>query len=222
MTTRAYTESSGANQGTSTVLVERTPGSIRLVEERKQADGAIQQFDVTFDPATLQPSSWTRVSRKDDFEESTVISITNGKVVARTYDAGGKEKKVSSIAVPDAPWCIAPLTKFHAALCVASNAPMGIFRNVSVAPDGALKVAEVAVAELGSTTVIVSAGEFKCRQLKLSPQSALVAALMPPAEMFIGEDAPHPMVKTVLSPTRFSSTIATELEAYTVEDKAAP
>jgi hypothetical protein len=131
-------------------------------------------------------------------------------------------KNTESVKVPPSPWCLAPLIKFQAALCVASNVPMGIFRNISVGTDGGLKVVEVKIEDLGSTNVTVPAGSFPCRRLRLSPESALMSALMPPGEMFIAESGLHPMVKTVLSATRLGPTIVTELESYKTENQPAP
>jgi len=216
MTTRAFVQKSGEQEGSSRSEIRHAPGRVRFTEARTTAKGRSQRVDVVFDPQTLQPLAWTRFLGEGADEIRTELHITNGQIEARTYSRE-KVMTVSSLAVPDSPWCVAPLVRFQAARFVAGSGTVSRVRNIAVTEDGTLKVAEMEFHDLGPVTVNVPAGEFRCRRLRLSPQSVLASALVPAGELFISEDGAHPMVKTVLPPSPLSSAIVTELESYAVE-----
>ena len=216
MTTRAFVQKSGEEEGSSQSDLIYEQGRVRLAEVRTPTKGRVQRVDVVFDPETLHPISWIRRIGDGADEIRTELQLAKGQIEARTLK-GGKITKVSTVAVPEPPWCVAPLVKFQAALCVAASGTIRHIRTVAVREDGSLKLAEMKVEYLGLATVTVPAGEFRCHHLRLTPQSKLMTALVPDGAIFLGEDGTHPMVKTILPATPLSSAIVTELQSYTVQ-----
>ncbi len=212
---RVAEEGSGAEQGSMSSEIRREPGRVHVTEDRKQK-GSPQKFDVTFDAATLQPVSWTRITGEGDAATRTEVRVADGKIESKTY-AGETLKNSASVAMPASPFCIAPMFKFSLAQMLDKNSLPSALHNVNVTSDGSLKVADGKVEDLGKESVTTPAGKFECRHLRVTAKSAMISALMPPLEMYLAADGTHPMVKLVMAPSRMSANIVTELQAYKVE-----
>ncbi|MFH0908599.1 MAG: hypothetical protein V1929_07545 [bacterium] len=111
MQTRAFVQQSGENEGSSQGELYREPGRAQLVGVRTTAKDKTEHLDVVSDPETLQPVFWTRRIGNGASAIRTEMHIANGKIEARTYE-GDKVRNVSTLAVPAAPWCVAPLIRF--------------------------------------------------------------------------------------------------------------
>lgn len=220
MTTLAVTQGSGAKEGASTIEITRDGGRVHMVEERTTEKGEYNKYDVTFDEATLAPLAWTRIVGRGDAARRTELKIVDGLFEAKTY-AGSDVVKTATAAVPAGPYCVAPLLKFFLARAVASNALPRGFANVGMPDDGSIRITEGRLRDLGSETFETAAGKFTCRHIEVSAKSMMLAALVPPMELFISETKPHPMVRMYMTPTKASATIKTDLQTYRYEPDAA-
>ena len=220
MRMRAYIQGVDEAQGSTEITIRRTAGQVHLTEERQTSKGEQQRYDVTFAGDTLRPVAWTRTSTSGTTTSVTQLLIVGDQLKASTRTGSGPAT-TSALRIPGEPWCVAPLMKFFAARCVASGTDKTVLHHVNVPPDGELKVTDVDIADLGIERVATPAGEFQCHRIRFSPRSVMMSALVPPAELFIGTDSTHPLVKMVLSPTRVSSPIVTELEEYQLEPHTA-
>lgn len=218
-TQQAIEQGSGEVKGTSATELQAIDGRIHMVEERSSSSKPPIRFEIEFDSATLRPYSWVRTSGSGDSALRTELEFSDTQVESKVFRSG-KVIREFSIPMPKPPVFVAPLLRFQLALGLGSNHVSGIIRNIRVTEDGALAVDEIKVEDLGPTEITVAAGTFMCRRFRLSPQSWMLSTLVPPGEMFIGEDDGHPLVRAVISPTRLSAPVVTEMTSYSNEPLA--
>ncbi|MFH0907917.1 MAG: hypothetical protein V1929_04075 [bacterium] len=217
---RAATENRAETQGTSRMEILRSGERIRVVEDRRQQNGTSYRFEVEFEPATLIPITWTRAKVTGEKEQRTELRVEGGVIETRTY-TGNTLTGTHRIDTPGQPFCIVPLLRFQLALLASADGVTETIRVVRVQDDGAMAVDEVHVENLAEEDVTVPAGTFGCRRLRLTPLSWWMSTAVPPGHMYVATSGFHPLVKIVMSPTRISAPIITELLTYEVEQETA-
>jgi hypothetical protein len=206
-------EGSQEKQGASHNIITREAGKVHFIEEREATSyGKSARFDIVFDPVTLLPSSWTRIVGGSNSTVKTEVKVAGGKIESKVF-TGDTVTHTSSIDVPATAFCLPPMLRYQIAKLVDVNTFPASFLNVSVAEDGSMKAIEVKVEDMGTTKVDVPAGSFQCRHLKVAAKSSMVSALVPPGDLFLTVEPPHMMIKMTMSPSRFSSTIVTEMQS---------
>ena len=207
---RTIRERDGVVQAESSLEMWEEGGRVCLVEEHAFSNGTRSVSRVEVDPDSLQPLAWERSHTNGSGTVVVALRLLDGRIETATTAGDGAPQR-RSIPVPEAPYAIVPLIKLHLARAVETGIIPGLMRQVLVLPDGSMQVVESRVKDLGESTVEVPAGRYRCRHLRVGAASKLTAGLVPPADLYVAVDKPHPVVKTTARKNRFSTAMVNEL-----------
>lgn len=209
LTYRTVEADGGDFVGTSTIRIKRSGKKLLITEARKQKTGDQQTYRVELDAKTLLPFSWSRVASKEGETNQASMVFAKDRVVATLKGPDGKTQK-ANYRMTGKRLVVEPLLKFYLAQLVAKGEYNSSF-DFLVFMEGRLETVTLEVKDMGVKEIKVAAGTFTCRHLKVGPASSLLAAAVPPGDMYMDTKGSGHFIAGYGAMTRLSPVLKTEL-----------